>query len=139
MLCGNSSGNGDGQSGFGTNVSNAFKAFGSCTAEHFGLTAAAAGTAALGAPVSKAALGVANGMAGASDSTSVAGAVGFKLFGAAEPRLGVRVLGTTRLFGAAGRLAPFVSAALAIVDARLIGACMDQKLGYTPQQGNGNQ
>lgn len=120
-------------------VSAAFKAFGSCTAQHFGLTVTTAGTAALGAPVSKAALGLRSGMQGASDTMSLSSAIEWKLFGAAGPKIpGVNILGTSRSFGVIGRGATFVSGALAIVDARLICACMDQRLGYA-SQGNGNQ
>ena len=132
----NSSGGGGGVI---AKVSDAVKALGSCTAQHFGLTAATVGTAALGAPVSKAGLGLRGGMQGASDTLSASSAIEWKLFGAAGPKIpGVNILGTSRVFGVIGRAAPYVSAALAMVDARLIGACMDQKLGYTPQ-GNGNQ
>lgn len=98
----------------------------SCTAQHYGLGAAAAVVGALGAPVPKSLLGVGTGLAGSTETTSVAGAVGFKLFGAAEPRLGVRLLGTTRIFGLIGRAAPFVSAALFAYDAISIGYCAYQ-------------
>lgn len=125
---GNTGGNSSG--GLLTKVSDAVKAFGSCTGQHLGLTAATGGTAALGAPVSKAALGLGAGMQGASDTMSVSSAIEWNLFGAAGPKIGMNILGTTRLFGVVGRAAPFVSGALGILDARLIGTCMDQKLGY---------
>ncbi len=95
----------------------------SCAADHYGLTALAGGAGVLGIPVPKSWLGLAPGFAGASENTSVAGAIGFKLFGAAEPRIGVRLLGTTRLFGVIGRAAPIVSAALFTYDAASIGYC----------------
>jgi hypothetical protein len=50
------------------------------------LSAATAGTAALGAPVSKAALDL-PGMAGASDTMSLSSAIEWKLFGAAGPKI----------------------------------------------------
>jgi RHS repeat-associated protein len=96
---------------------------GGCAAEHYGLTGLAVGAAALGLPVPKALLSVGSGLAGASESTSVAGAIGFKLFGAAEPRLGTAILGTTRVFGIVGRAAPFISAALFAYDVASIGYC----------------
>jgi hypothetical protein len=111
-------------------ASNVVTTFGSCTAEHFGLTAATAGTAALGAPISKMALDLPTGMAGASNTMSLTSAIEWKLFGAAGPKIGVNILGTQRLFGVIGRGGPIVSAVLSVVDAHLIGACMDQKLGY---------
>jgi hypothetical protein len=98
----------------------------SCAGDHYGLTALAGGAGALGLPVAKSWLGLAPGFAGASENTSVAGAIGFKLFGAAEPRIGVRLLGTTRLFGVIGRAAPGISAALFAYDAATIGYCTYQ-------------
>lgn len=95
----------------------------SCAADHYGLTALAAGTGALGLPVPKSWLGLAPGLSGASEYTSVAGAAGFKLFGAAEPRIGIRILGTTRLFGVIGRAATGVSAVLFAYDAASIAYC----------------
>jgi hypothetical protein len=114
-------------------VGTGLKKVGACAADHYGLTAIAAGAGALGLPVPKALLGVGRGMAGASDSTSVAGAIGFKLFGAAEPRIGVSLLGTTRLFGIVGRAAPFVSAALFAYDAGAIAACTYKSYQNGPQ------
>jgi RHS repeat-associated protein len=135
-----SSGNTSGGSTIGSVIGNVvstvgtgLKKVGSCAADHYGLTAAAAGVGALGLPVPKALLGVGKGMAGASDSTSVAGAIGFKLFGAAEPRIGVALLGTTRLFGIVGRAAPFVSAALLAYDAGAIAACTYKSYQNGPQ------
>ena len=100
----------------------------SCAADHYGLTALAAGAGAFGLPVPKSWLGLAPGFAGASEYTSVAGATGFRLFGAAEPRIGLRILGTTRLFGIIGRAAPGISAALFAYDAAAIAYCTYQSV-----------
>lgn len=99
---------------------------GNCFAEHYGITAAAASAGALGLPIPKAWLGASRGLAGASETTSVAGAVGYTLFGANEPRIAARILGTTRVFGIIGRAAPIVSAGLFAWDAVSIGYCAYQ-------------
>ncbi len=104
------------------------KALASCLAEHFGFTAATAGVAALGAPVSKAALGLPTGFAGASDVMSLSSAIEWKVFGTAGPRLPVPVMGTSRLFGAIGRSAPWVAGGMAVIDASMIGACIDKQM-----------
>jgi RHS repeat-associated protein len=111
---------------FNADAKRLLRTAGSCAAEHYGLTAAAAGIGALGVPVPKAWLGASRGLAGASESTSVAGAIGYSLFGRAEPRIGTRILGTTRVFGIIGRAAPVVSAGLFAWDAISIGYCTYQ-------------
>ncbi len=99
----------------------------SCAANHYGLTAAAAGAGALGLHIPKSWIGVSSTlMGGSNESTSLAGAIGLKLFGSAEPRLPIRVLGTTRVFGLAGRVAPVISGALLVWDVASIGYCTYQ-------------
>ncbi|HKS82800.1 MAG TPA: RHS repeat-associated core domain-containing protein [Candidatus Acidoferrales bacterium] len=103
-----------------------------CTEKNLGLTVGAASAAALGAPVPKSALGVGQGFAWASEYTSVSGAVGFSLFGAAEPKIGLSILGTTRVFGIVGRASPYVAAALGASAVARIASCVKDagKIGF---------
>jgi hypothetical protein len=97
-----------------------------CASQQAGLTSSAAIAGTLGANVPKSALGIGSGLAGASSTTSVSGAVGFSLFGASEPTMGVRLLGTTRVFGFIGRGAPYVAVAIAVLDVAAISKCVSK-------------
>jgi hypothetical protein len=100
---------------------------GHCVAEHYGLTAVAAGLWALGIKVPKALLGIRKGFQGTIRYTSLIRGLGFKVFGEAEPSIGVSLLCTTRVLGIIGRAAPFVSGALFAYDAISIAYCVERQ------------
>lgn len=89
------------------------------------MTAGTAAAGVAGAPVvPKAALKVGRGLAGASDKTAVSGALGWLLFGRAEPKIGVSILGTSRIFGLVGRASSYISAAFTVADIGTIASCV---------------
>ena len=115
-------------------VTNLINDTGYCVADNVGLTLFTGATAAAGAPVAKAALGVGNGLGGnASPYTSGIGALAFKAFGANEPkfsgaaaRLSRSLTGTARMAGAAGRIASKAAPYMMVYNAASIAHCVAQ-------------
>jgi hypothetical protein len=113
-----------GAGGSGINWGKVGSAVLSCAADHYGLTGVAAGIGALGIPVPKTwVFGRTAALSGASETMSVASTIERTVFNGPGPKLGVSLLGTTRVFGIIGRAAPIVSAALLAYDAASIGYC----------------
>jgi hypothetical protein len=95
----------------------------------------ARGAVAAGAtPISKAALGLPV-LPGASAYTNPISYFGFKVFPGA--RLPFQVLGTNRVFGALGRLNPWIGGGLLAYDTYSVGTCVSECMsrGYCQTEG----
>jgi hypothetical protein len=95
----------------------------SCAADQYGLTSllVRGGVGLAATPIPKSLIGVPT-LPGSSKFTNPLSYIGF-LNPSLDVRLPVRILGTTRLFGIAGRAVPFIGEGLLLYDAASIGIC----------------
>ena len=93
-----------------------------CAANHYGLgdLATRGAVATLSIPISKKALGIPV-IGPSSKTTNILSYLGLKI--APNFRGPIRILGTNRIFGIAGRAVPYLGMAIATYDAASIGIC----------------